>query len=148
MTHSSTPVLLTLGLALTLSLALSSCAGPDEVTSLTAQAALSGKPSADAGVPSPTPPTAATDVVDVSKCFTNATATGFGELLINAKSSDSSARLFARRPDGSLIGEVQNGGGSRYGGTVMPVQPYDPVTVTVTSTTGGSLTVPTTPFQI
>jgi len=46
-------------------------------------------------------------------------------------SSDPSARLFAYRPDGTLIGEVQNGGGSRYGGTVMPYQSYDPGMVTI-----------------
>lgn len=85
--------------------------------------------------------------IKVSKCYTNATATGGGQMLIKAASSDASVRLFAYRPDGSLIGEVQNGGGSRYGGTVMPYQPYDPVTVTVRSSAGGSTSVPTTPFQ-
>ena len=69
-------------------------------------------------------------------------------MLIKAKSTSSGARLFARRPDGSLIGEVQNGGGSRYGGTVMAYQPYDPVTVTFRSSSGGSTTAPTTPFLI
>lgn len=88
------------------------------------------------------------DSVKVSKAYTNATATVGGDLLIKAASSDVSARLFAYRPDGSLIGEVQNGGGSRYGGTVMPYQFYDPMTVTITSSLGGSVSVPTTPFQI
>lgn len=89
----------------------------------------------------------AAESIKVSKCYTNATAAGGGQMLIKASSSNTSARLFAYRPDGSLIGEVQNGGGSRYGGTVMPYQPYDPVTVTVSSSAGGSVTVPTTPFQ-
>ena len=84
------------------------------------------------------------DTVKVTKCYINSG----GQMLIKAASSDASARLFAYRPDGTLIGEVQNGGGSRYGGTVMPYQPYDPVTVTVTSTSGGSISVPTGPFQI
>ena len=84
------------------------------------------------------------DTVKVSKCYCNSA----GQMLIKAASSDASARLFAYRPDGSLIGEVQNGGGSRYGGTVMPYQPYDPNFVTIISTSGGSITVPTTPFQI
>ena len=88
------------------------------------------------------------DQIKVTKCYTNATATGFGEMLIKAASSDVSARLFAYRPDGSLIGEVQNGGGSRYGGTAMPIQMFDPVTVTIRSSSGGSIAVPTTPFQI
>lgn len=84
------------------------------------------------------------DAIKVSKCFINSG----GEMLIKASSSDAAARLFAYRPDGSLIGEVQNGGGSRYGGTVMPYQAYDPVNVTIVSTSGGSSTVPTTPFQL
>lgn len=84
------------------------------------------------------------DSIKVSKCYINSA----GEMLIKASSSDASARLFAYRPDGTLIGEVQNGGGSRYGGTVMPYQAYDPVYVTIVSTSGGSVTVPTTPFQI
>ena len=88
--------------------------------------------------------TAKVDSIKVSKCYYN---TG-GEMLIKAASSDATARLFAYRPDGTLIGEVQNGGGSRYGGTVMPYQPYDPVNVTIQSNSGGSVTVPTTPFQI
>jgi len=84
------------------------------------------------------------DAIKVSKCYINSA----GEMLIKASSSDATARFFAYRPDGTLIGEVQNGGGSRYGGTVMPYQAYDPVYVTITSTSGGSITVPTTPFQI
>ena len=89
------------------------------------------------------------DSLKVSKCYCNATvAAGGGEMLIKASSSDATAHLYAYRPDGSYIGEVQNGGGSRYGGTVMPWQPYDPGTVTIISSSGGSITVPTTPFQI
>ena len=88
------------------------------------------------------------DSVKVSKAYTNATATSGGELLIKAASSNATARLFAYRTDGTLIGEVQNGGGGRYGGTVMPDQALDPVTVTITSSLGGSITVPTTPFQL
>ncbi len=88
------------------------------------------------------------DVIAVSKCYTNATQHGGGEMLIKAKSSDPAARLLAYRPDGTLIGEVQNGGGSRYGGTVMPYQPDDPGTVTVKSSAGGSVRVPTAPFTV
>jgi hypothetical protein len=88
------------------------------------------------------------DTLKVTKCYTNANTPSGGEMLIKASSSDTTARLFAYRPDGTLIGEVQNGGGSRYGGTVMPWQPYDPVNVTIKSSSGGSITVPTTPFQI
>ena len=88
--------------------------------------------------------TPALDTIKVTKCYYNMG----GEMLIKAASSDTTARLFAYRPDGTLIGEVQNGGGSRYGGTVMAYQPYDPVMVTIRSTSGGSITAPTTPFQI
>ena len=88
------------------------------------------------------------DDIRVSKCFTNATATSGGEMLIKASSSDPTARLFAYRPDGTLQGEVQNGGGSRYGGTVMGFVPYDPGSMILRSSAGGSITVPTTPFQI
>ena len=49
---------------------------------------------------------------------------------------------------GTYAGEVQNGGGSRYGGTVMPYIPYDPGYMTLKSTSDGTLNAPTTPFQI
>ena len=88
------------------------------------------------------------DHLKVTKCYTNATTSGGGQMLITASSSDATARLFAYRPGGSLIGQAQNGGGSRYGGTVMPYQTYDQITVTIRSSSGGSITVPTTPFQI
>lgn len=83
------------------------------------------------------------DSIKVSKCFC-----GFGEMLIKASSSDPTARLFAFTPSGTNLGEVQNGGGSRYGGTVMGYVPVDPVFVTIISSSGGSITVPTTPFQL
>ena len=88
------------------------------------------------------------DQIKVSKCYTNATATTYGEMLIKASSSDPTAHLYAYRPDGTYQGEVQNGGGSRYGGTVMGFVPFDPGTMTIKSSAGGSITVPTTPFQI
>jgi len=85
------------------------------------------------------------DAIKVSKCFYDV---GTGEGLIKASSSDASARLYAYLPDGTLYGEVQNGGGSRYGGTVMRYLPNDPVNVTIRSTSGGGITVQTTPFQL
>jgi len=84
------------------------------------------------------------DSIKVSKCYYDAPT---GQMLIKASSSDVTARLFAYRPDGTYQGEVQNGGGSRYGGTVMGYIPYDPLTMTIKSSSGGSITVPTTPFQ-
>ena len=85
------------------------------------------------------------DTIKVSKCYYDAPT---GEMLIKASSSDPTARLFAYLPSGVCIGQVQNGGGSRYGGTVMGFVGADPVYVTIISTSGGSITVPTTPFQI
>ena len=90
---------------------------------------------------------AGADRVDIDKCWTNATATSGGQLLVSARSSDRAARLFAYRADGRLIGEVQNGRGQRYGGTVFAWQATDPGTVTVRSSSGGSVTVRTTPWQ-
>jgi hypothetical protein len=89
--------------------------------------------------------TSQVDTIKVSKCYYDAPT---GEMLIKASSSDTSARLFAYRPDGTFQGEVQNGGGSRYGGTVMGYIPYDPGYMIIISSSGGTITVPTTPFQI
>jgi cytoskeletal protein RodZ len=88
------------------------------------------------------------DKIRVSKCYTNATSSTGGELLIKASSSDPNATLVAYRSDGSRIGEVQNGGGSRYGGTVMPYQSKDPGACVIKSSSGGSISVPTTPFKL
>ena len=74
------------------------------------------------------------DTIKVSKCYST-----FGvpcELLVKASSSNTSAHLYVYLPDGTYLGEAQNGGGSRYGGTVMPYQPYDPVNVTIRSSSG------------
>lgn len=87
------------------------------------------------------------DRLEVDKCWTNATATTGGQLLISARSSDPGARLRAYRADGSLIGEVHNGGGQRYGGTVFAYERHDPGPVTIRSSSGGSITVPTTAFR-
>ncbi len=81
--------------------------------------------------------------INVSKCFYDVPT---GQMLIKASSSDSTAHLYAYLPSGAYLGEVQNGGGSRYGGTVMGYQPQNPLSVTIKSSSGGSITVPTTPF--
>jgi hypothetical protein len=85
------------------------------------------------------------DSIKVSKCYYDAPT---GQMLIKASSSDVTAHLHTYRPDGIYQGEVQNGGGSRYGGTVMGYIPYDPGSMTIKSSSGGSIIVPTTPFQI
>ena len=88
--------------------------------------------------------TAKVDSIKVSKCFYDA---GSGQMLIKASSSDPTAHLFAFFPSGAYLGEVQNGGGSRYGGTVMGYVGADPVYILIASSSGGSIIVLTTPFQ-
>ena len=85
------------------------------------------------------------DTIKVSKCFYDVPT---GQMLIKASSSDASAHLSVYLPSGKLQGEAQNGGGSRYGGTVMGYIASDPRFVTILSSSGGSITVPTTPFQL
>ena len=89
--------------------------------------------------------TSSVDTIKVSK-FEYAVVTGYVELLISASSSNSSAHLYAFLPDGTYLGEVQNGGGGRYGGTVF-LSYYVPATITMVSSTGGKITVETTPYQ-
>ena len=88
--------------------------------------------------------TSNTDSIKVSKCYYMAGATA---MLIKASSSDPTARLFAFLPNGTALGEIQNGGGSRYGGTVVGYYGPDPVYILIISTSGGSILAPTTPFQ-
>jgi hypothetical protein len=85
------------------------------------------------------------ETIKVSKCYYDVPT---GQMLIKASSSDTTAHLYAYLPSGAYLGEVQNGGGSRYGGTVMGYLPTDPGSVTINSSAGGTITVPTTPFQI
>src|SRR5258708_5273861 len=59
--------------------------------------------------------TSSVDTIKVSKCYYFDTGSSI-ELLINASSSNSSALLNAYLPDGTYLGQVQNGGGGRYGG--------------------------------
>ena len=68
------------------------------------------------------------------------------ELLINASSSNSSAHLYAYLPHGTYLGEVQNGGGGRYGGTVFVVLQI-PDSITIKSSAGGSITAPCVLYQ-
>ena len=49
-------------------------------------------------------------------------------------------------PDGTYLGEVQNGGGGRYGRTVF-LSMYVPASITIKSSAGGSVTAPCVPFQ-
>jgi len=94
------------------------------------------------GSGSGTPAPGTVDVITVTKCWSNGP-----QLLIKASSTDPLAQLYAYRPDGVRIGLVQNGGSNRYGGTVYAGQPSDPGEVTIRSSSGGSITVKTAPFQ-
>ena len=85
------------------------------------------------------------DSIKVSKCFYDVPT---HQMLIKAASSDPTAHLYAYRPDGTFQGEVQNGGGSRYGGTVMGYCPSNPGYMLIVSSSGGSIKAPTTPFQL
>jgi hypothetical protein len=71
---------------------------------------------------------------------------GAVELLVSAVSSDLAAHLFLYDPSGVYLGEVQNGRGGKYGGSVF-VTTYIPASLTIKSSSGGTVTVATTPFQ-
>jgi hypothetical protein len=83
-----------------------------------------------------------TDVIKVGKHSYDAPS---HELLVSASSSDGNARLSVYAQSGAYIGEVQNGGGGQYGGSVF-FSMTDPVTLTIKSSSGGSITVATVPF--
>jgi len=89
--------------------------------------------------------TTSVDTMKVNKCYYADTGS-YVELLLNAVSSNSSAHIYAYLPDGTYLGEVQNGGGGQYGGTVF-VTLYIPTSITFISSSGGTITVPTTLFQ-
>lgn len=82
----------------------------------------------------------------VQKCYYFDTGS-YCELLRQAVSSDSSAHICAYLPDGACLGEVQNGGGGRYGGTVFPSM-YVQASITFISSSGGNITVATSPMQL
>ncbi|MFO0969366.1 MAG: hypothetical protein U0793_27740 [Gemmataceae bacterium] len=88
----------------------------------------------------------AVDVIRVNKCYYAVTGGGYVELLINANSSNPAARLYAYLPSGQLLGQVQNGGGGRYGGTVLGTFAV-PAAITIRSSAGGIITAPCVPFQ-
>jgi len=90
--------------------------------------------------------TTGVETIKVSKCYYFDTGS-YVELLINASSSNSNAHLYAYLPDGTYLGEVQNGGGGRYGGTVF-VTFGIPCCITIMSSSGGFITVPAVPGQL
>ncbi len=90
--------------------------------------------------------TANVDTIKVNKCYYFDTGS-YCELLLQAVSSNSAAHIYAYLPDGTYLGEVQNGGGGRYGGTVLGTY-HVPATITFISSSGGSITVATQPMQL
>lgn len=83
------------------------------------------------------------DTIKVSKAMY---AASNHTLLVKASSSDANARLMLYLPSGQYVRDVQNGGGSRYGGTVIFMM-TDPGHIVIRSSSGGSITVATTPYQ-
>lgn len=86
------------------------------------------------------------ETIKVNKCYYFDTGS-YIELLINASSSNSSAHLYAYLPSGAYLGEVQNGGGGRYGGTVFVTMGI-PASITIVSSGGASIVAPCVPGQI
>ncbi|HEY3282158.1 MAG TPA: hypothetical protein VGN26_07785 [Armatimonadota bacterium] len=88
-----------------------------------------------------------TETIKVTKCFYTSTG-GYGEMLVMASSSNTSAHLYLYLPSGTYLGEVRNGGGGRYGGSTFLTGPTDPRYVVIVSSSGARVTAPTTPFQL
>jgi hypothetical protein len=86
------------------------------------------------------------DTIKVNKCEYAVTGGGYVELLVSASSSNANAYLFAYLSDGTLLGQVQNGFGGKYGGTVLGSM-FVPDSITIVSSYGGYITVPCVPFQ-
>lgn len=85
------------------------------------------------------------DTIRVNHCEYAVTGS-YVELLVSASSSDTNARLLVYLPSGAYLGEVPNGGGKQYGGTVF-LTPSAPSALTVRSSTGGQISAPCIPFQ-
>ena len=85
------------------------------------------------------------DTVRVNKCEYFVSGS-YAQLLVSASSSNTSAHLLVYLPSGAYLGEVQNGGGGRYGGTVF-LTPSVPAALTIRSSAGGQITAPCVPFQ-
>ena len=118
--------------------------GPAAPVSGSARTTLAPPQTNTGGDPYPSP----VDVVSIEKCWSTATPAHGGQVLVKASSSDPTARLLVYSSDGTLLGEAQNGGGGRYGGSVMAFQRSDPRRCIVRSSAGGSASAPTGPFQL
>jgi hypothetical protein len=112
-----------------------------EATHSSARAAQSGS----RGGGGSTKPPSTVDSIKVAKAEYSDTG-GAVELLVSAVSSDLTAHLSLYDPSGVYLGEVQNGRGGKYGGTVF-VTTYVPASLTIASSSGGAVTVATTLFQ-
>lgn len=84
-----------------------------------------------------------TETIKVSKCYYIQN----GYVLVKASSTNTSAHIYLYLPNGQFLGETQNGGGQRYGGSSHYVG-YDPGYITFVSSAGARLDAPTAPFQL
>jgi hypothetical protein len=85
------------------------------------------------------------DTIKVIKCE-YAVTQAYVELLISASSSNSGASLYAFLPNGTYLGQVQNGAGGRYGGTVF-ITLFVPDSIILKSSAGGIIDAPCVPYQ-
>lgn len=88
-----------------------------------------------------------TETIKIDKCYFSLMSPGstYCTLLIKAGSTNNNAHLYAYNNLGGYIGEVQNGSGGRYGGTVF-VSSFVPSLITIVSSTGASASAVPTPF--
>jgi len=129
------------------------CAGSDSLGNAGAPGGFGGSPGGDGGVGGDLGTggggggtTSSVDTIKVSKCYYFDTGS-YVEMLMQASSSDSTAHLYAYLPSGQYLGEVQNGGGGRYGGTVFLTFGI-PAYITIISSSGGRIDAPTSPLQL
>lgn len=85
------------------------------------------------------------DTIHVNHCEYAPTGS-YVELLISASSTNTNAHLLVYLPSGACLGEIPNGGGKQYGGTVF-LTPSVPDTLTIVSSAGGQITAPCIPSQ-
>ena len=88
-----------------------------------------------------------TETIKIDKCFFQQMSAGstYCQMLIKAGSTNGNAHLYAYNQTGMYIGEVQNGSGGRYGGTVF-ITPVIPTLVTIVSSSGASASTVPGPF--
>lgn len=84
--------------------------------------------------------------VDTIKVSKNMWVPQNGSMIVDAVSSNSNARLALFLASGRYVGELKNGSGGKYGGTVFFAGP-NPGSITIKSTFGGIVTSQTQIFH-